>query len=328
VGRRAGRIFAAGPSLLFLAGCGYVGDPLPPLANIPLRIEDVAAVQRGARLIVQFTPPVRTTEGMPVEAPLRLDLRVGVAVNPFTPEAWAGQAKPIPEVEVTNGIARYEVSAAEWTGKEVTIAARAIGPNRKDSGWSNFVNLQVVPAPGKPAGLRADATANGVRLTWTGADGRYRVFRKAGDEKEFSLAEAADRPQWVDQKAETGKTYAYMVQRVVPAGLTSAESELSDVETITVRDTFAPAAPAGIRAVAATQSIELTWERNTEPDLAGYRIYRSTGDGAFEKIADTPALPTFSDRSVETGKAYRYKVTAVDASGNESERSAAVDATI
>jgi hypothetical protein len=94
---RAGRILLAGPFLL-LSGCGYVGDPLPPLANIPTRIDDVAAVQRGGRLIVQFTPPAKTMEGMPVERPLRLDLRVGTAVDPFTPDAWAAQARQIPEV--------------------------------------------------------------------------------------------------------------------------------------------------------------------------------------------------------------------------------------
>ncbi len=284
-------------------------------------------MQRGGRLIVQFTPPAHTTENMPVPTPLRLDLRVGTAVNPFTPEAWAAQAKEIPEVEVKNGIARYEFASSDWTGKEVTIAARAIGPNRKDSGWSNFVTLDVVPTPEKPAGLHAEPIANGVRLTWQGPDGRYRVFRRAGEEKEYSLAEAVDGPEWIDTKAETGKTYSYLVQRVVPAGVKSAESELSEAETITVKDTFPPAAPTGLRAVGATQSIELTWERNTEADLAGYRVYRSVGDGAFEKVADT-ALPAYSDRAVEAGKAYRYQVTAVDSSGNESGRSGVVGAEI
>jgi hypothetical protein len=315
--------------LILLSGCGYVGDPLPPLANIPARIDDVAAVQRGGRVIVQFTPPATTMEGMPVEKPLRLDLRLGTAVDPFTPEAWAAQARQIPEVEVKDGVAAYEIPSAEWAGKQVTIAARAIGPNRKDGGWSNFVNLEVVPTPEKPANVLPEATANGVRLTWQGGGpGRYRVLRKAGDEKEFTLAETVEGAQWVDRKAEIGKLHAYLVQRVVPAGDKVAESELSDVATITPRDTFPPAAPAGLRAVAATQTIELTWERNTDPDLAGYRVYRSAGDGPFEKVGDTSVLPSYSDRTVEVGKSYRYQVAAVDAAGNESERSAAVTAAL
>ena len=83
-----------------------------------------------------------------------------------------------------------------------------------------------------------------------------------------------------------------------------------------------PAAPAGLRAVASAASIELSWDANSEPDLAGYRVYRSTNGSAFEKIADGNEIPAYSDRAVEAGKTYRYVVTAVDKSGNESGRSA------
>src|SRR5690242_12803952 len=104
-----------------MAGCGYVGDPLPPLANVPARITDVAAVQRGARLIVHFTPPDETTEHVEITGTLRLDLRVGTAVAPFSAETWAAQARAIPAVPLKEGLATYEIPAAEWTGKEVTV---------------------------------------------------------------------------------------------------------------------------------------------------------------------------------------------------------------
>jgi fibronectin type 3 domain-containing protein len=115
-----------------------------------------------------------------------------------------------------------------------------------------------------------------------------------------------------------------VVQRTVPAGAAVAESELSAPITITPHDTFAPAPPSGIRAIAAPQSVELTWERNTEADLAGYRLYRATGDGAFEKLKDLVQVPAYSDKKVDTGKTYRYQISAVDQAGNESGRSAAI----
>ena len=33
---------------VLLAGCGYVGEPLPPALKRPMRVTDLAAVERGS----------------------------------------------------------------------------------------------------------------------------------------------------------------------------------------------------------------------------------------------------------------------------------------
>jgi len=313
----AGRAALVWPLFFFLSSCGYVGDPLPPLANIPARIENLAAVQRGARLIVHFTPPIRTTEDMVIKPPLLLDLRIGTAVAPFSADTWAERARQIPAPPSTDAVAEYDIPVAEWAGHDVTLGVRVIGGNGKASAW-NFLNLPILPAPLTPAGLRAEATAEGVRLTWHGDPGEYHVFRRAAGEKSFTDVAKVSQPEWIDRDAAFGNTYTYLVQRLVTVGNHVAQSELSESYEITPLDRFAPAAPAGLRAIAAIQSIELTWDRSAEPDPAGYRIYRALGDGPFEKIADTSQLPAYSDHAVEAGKSYRYQATAVDQAGNES----------
>ena len=323
---RAGGL--AWPLLFLLSSCGYVGDPLPPLANVPGQIQDLAAIQRGARLIVHFTPPLRTTENMAIKTPLRLDLRIGTASPPFEAGTWAAHARQIAAPPVVNGMAEYDIPTTEWTGKNVTIAARVIGANGKESGWSNFVNLAVVPAPPRPANFRPEVRADGVRLTWEGGPGEYHVFRRVADEKNFAEVAKVSEPEWLDRDMKFGTEYTYLVQRIVPAGDRVAQSELSEPAVVTPKDTFPPAAPQGLRAIAAAQSIELTWERSPEPDLAGYRIYRAIGDAAFEKLADISQLPAYSDRAVESGKTYRYQISALDQSANESPRSAPVSATL
>src|ERR1017187_9919937 len=110
--------FLPATAALLWAGCGYVADPLPPLANIPPRVSDLAAVQRGGRIIVQFTLPAKTAEGHPIPAPLLLDLRAGTA-DQFDENQWAGGARQIPPAATANGVARYEIPSADWTGKEV-----------------------------------------------------------------------------------------------------------------------------------------------------------------------------------------------------------------
>ena len=72
--------------------------------------------------------------------------------------------------------------------------------------------------------------------------------------------------------------------------------------------------------------MELAWDRDTEPDLKGYRIYRSE-NGGFQPLGGIVETPSFSDKSVQSGKKYRYAVSAIDQTGNESAKSEAVEVT-
>jgi hypothetical protein len=316
--------FLPAAAALCLAGCGYVGDPQPPLANIPPRVNDLAALQRGGRVIVQFTVPTLSTEGHPIPGPLKLDLRAGPA-DQFEPNQWAAGARRIPSGAVVNGIARYEIPAADWIGKEVIFGLRTVAGNGKQSGWSNFVVVPVVTPPEKPGGIAAAITQQGVRLSWQGRGADFRVFRKTGDGGYAPVA-SVQKPEWNDTATEFGKRYTYLVQTIVKLdNRKEAESELSDEASLIPRDTFPPAAPQGVQGSSAPNSIELNWERNTEEDLNGYRVYRGEGNGALEKIADVSVVPSYSDRKVEHGKTYRYQIAAVDQSGNESPRSVPVD---
>jgi hypothetical protein len=319
-------------ALLTAAGCGYVGEPLPPLANVPARVTGLTAVQRGSRIIVQFTVPDLTTEGTPIKDPVKLDLRIGTAGEPFDAGKWAAQAKSIPQGTTKTGLAHFEIPAAEWTNKEAILAVRAIGANGKEAGWSSFLVIPVVPPPERPAALTATPTAEGVHLTWRANGATFRVFRKTTDD--FALVASVQQPQWTDTATEAGKPYTYVVQTIValgnnlpnnPGNSREAQSDLSEEFPITPVDTFAPVVPSGLTPSAAPNSIELVWDRNTEPDLAGYRIYRAVAAGAFEKLADVSQIPSYSDRNVEHGKTYRYAISAVDQAGNESARTPVVE---
>src|ERR1039458_4446405 len=71
------------------------------------------------------------------------------------------------------------------------------------------------------------------------------------------------------------------------------------------------------------QSIVLHWDRNTEANLAGYRVYRSTtgADGPFAlQNSSLLTAPGFCDLTskVINGQTNFYYATAVDTSSQES----------
>jgi hypothetical protein len=68
--------------------------------------------------------------------------------------------------------------------------------------------------------------------------------------------------------------------------------------------------------------VQLAWKRNSEPDLAGYNVYRSTVSGSgYQKINPSLVLSPrhkYTDKKVEKGNTYYYVVTAVNTAGGES----------
>jgi len=306
---------------LFAAGCGYVGEPLPPSLGIPEQIRDVSVVERADRLVVRFTAPGATTDGVLLRRLERVELRVGAwSEADFDVERWAAQAREIGNPVTAPGAATVEVAAREWVGQEVIVAARAWGRKGRPGGWSNLVVFRVVAPLERPAGLKAEAVAAGVRLMWERPRGpAFRILRNGAE-----LGSAAPSP-YVDTGAQYGKTYQYAVQAVLRSGDSVAESEVSEAVSITPEDRFPPAVPAGLTGVATVRSIELSWERNAEPDLKGYYLYRSVEGGPFQRVGELLETPAASDRGIEPGRRYRYAVSAVDQKGNESARSVALE---
>ncbi|UCF07334.1 MAG: fibronectin type III domain-containing protein, partial [Thermoplasmata archaeon] len=105
--------------------------------------------------------------------------------------------------------------------------------------------------------------------------------------------------------------------------------------TLSVRagvDVTAPSQPGqATLEVTGKNSITISWPANTEPDLAGYRIYRRTSPTEnWSMIREVDAsTTTFTDDDLEPGTTYYYTVTAIDTASppNESPQSPVISAT-
>jgi fibronectin type 3 domain-containing protein len=164
---------------------------------------------------------------------------------------------------------------------------------------------------------------------------------KTSDEVKLETPkQATDAGGTVDRTTQKGESYRYSAQRLRETSLEGHKlelrSELSLPVMVTMLDTFPPGIPTGLEAVPggatpSDRSIDLSWTPDMDPDLAGYSVYRqevtSAGlvAGTATRLNTTPIVgPAYRDQTALPGHRYAYRVTAVDATGNESAPSADV----
>ncbi|MET8408647.1 PA14 domain-containing protein [Streptomyces sp. NPDC005195] len=124
---------------------------------------------------------------------------------------------------------------------------------------------------------------------------------------------------------KNGAVYYYEVRAYDKAGKESAGTADKSVTTF---DGIAPAAPKGVEDASKpghSEKAALFWYGNTEADLAGYNVYRSTTSRPVALTAanrlngDKPLSRAWYEQPLsQTGDRYYYVVTAVDTHGNES----------
>ena len=128
---------------------------------------------------------------------------------------------------------------------------------------------------------------------------------------------------------EPNTTYRFKVASVDMAGNGPTESAELSLTTLAEPDLAAPAAPSGLAGQnAGAGQVDLSWQAAAEDDVAGYNIYRALGAGEFALIGGPVAAALYSDQGLASADEYRYQITAVDRSGNESAASAAIALTV
>lgn len=101
-------------------------------------------------------------------------------------------------------------------------------------------------------------------------------------------------------------------------------SALSNVPRVDhLLDTAPPATPTSVATSVVTGGVRVQWAANSEPDLAGYRVYRApSGSGPWTQLTGSPLNATeYTDTSAPDSVSLWYAVSAEDAIGNESARS-------
>jgi len=131
-----------------------------------------------------------------------------------------------------------------------------------------------------------------------------------------------------DARIEWGANRCYVVRAVETVGDLTLESDAGPAGCKKLVDTFPPAAPKGLTAVATEGAVNLIWQPNGEKDLDGYLVLRAVAPGEnLSPVTPSPIQGTTFQDAAEPAVRFVYAVVAVDKAGNTSAQSNAVEAT-
>ncbi len=310
---------------LAAASCGSVGEPLPPLLNIPARVDDLVVRQDVGELVAEWTWPVLGSEGQVFRETERFELRAlhfdpsGETPSPQAlDEHGSITATFVAGSDETEPGSRIVIRAplGPYYGRRVGLGVRVVSTRGKASAWSALSVLDVVRPPAAPERLEAETIETGVALNWglVGDASGYIVERRLPESEFVEIARPTE-TRFLDVAASWDVPAAYRILSFRSAGESpDVAGVASDAVAITPRDVFAPAMPTDLRAISSDEGVEISWRSNSEPDLAGYRVSRdgvALHEGMLE-AANVSAPP------IPAGESVAYEVVAIDRAGNAS----------
>jgi fibronectin type 3 domain-containing protein len=199
-------------------------------------------------------------------------------------------------------------------------------PNLSDfSSQTNAMAMDTIP-PAPPTGLTIEVitTGNSLQLSWnanTESDlVNYSIYRSVDGINFFLVTNVSGGTEsYIDTGLTDGIEYFY---KILAADEVPNPSEFSEVVSETPQDTTPPSRPEGLTVVSTQESgsLMLLWLTNTEDDVAGYRVYRSTDNINYEFIWELAGVKstTYTDYGLIAEMLYSYRITAFDEVPNES----------
>ena len=329
-----GPLARALPGALLLLACGSVGPPLPPLLNIPERSDDLRARQTTEGIVLEWTWPALTTEGMPLRdlpefAVHRLEIAgTGQVPSPEQFESNSTLAASLKDAALEpfgpGERVRIILPAESLVGKTLAFGVRGSSKRGRTLGFSDPVVIHVVEPPGPPVAPAVTVGQDAIAVEWEPAEraSAYGVFRGADRSGPFDEIGRTQETTFRDPDFQSKHHYYYLVRSYGQSATGEVEGPDSSLVDVFTQDTFPPRTPLELRTVVTANSVELSWQPSAEEDFAGYRVWRAGASG--DAVAMNDALlrsPAYSDQSVERGRPYRYAISAVDLEGNESELS-------
>ena len=230
---------------------------------------------------------------------------------------WYGVSSYLNTLEDQGGLARLKGHTSTVSGHE------AVGQSGLFIHMGSPVDLHVYDQQNRHVGPIHDPATGaltGFALEIPGA----MYFYGQGDTPEFIYLPNPQGGEYSIRLAGTGSgTYTMTTSLSDQTGYptyfnqTAGSTTSGEIDTYTLDEI--PSAPKNLTLVKNGSTASLDWDDNTEPDLAGYFVYRQAlSGGAVVRLNQTPVTESRFSSSLPAGEAVKYWVTAVDTGHNES----------
>jgi len=186
--------------------------------------------------------------------------------------------------------------------------------------------------PSRPTALMSDLEGSQVNLRWKAATDKnllgYRVYMAMDKEaQEWSMVNKVEvnTTSYSHKRAKTLSRHDYFY-KVTAVDKNYNESKASNIIKVRLKDVIPPKQPTVSRTVVRPNVVELQWNTIHTYDFSHYNVYRLEDKKMLRRNTKPLKRALFVDKEPHDG-VNRYIVTAVDTSGNESNRTKYVDVT-
>jgi len=275
--------------------------------------------------------------------------------------SWRGTSMASPHV--TGAVALIYEQNPNLTASAIKNMLIGSAEDRGQAGWDKawgYGKMDVLSAmgiPSAPDGLQATAGNGSITLTWRPNSENdiagYRIY--AALDTGYWMLDTAngcwrfDAGNWIpdggcwmltssiEYQSSSIKYQVSSIENGIPVSLSVSAYDADGDEgprsyEITVMptppgpDVTPPNPPDDLTAASVDSALDLTWSRNSEHDLAGYRVYYGTSSGNYTQSISAGKLTEYRLKNLTNNVRIYVAVSSSDTSGNESAKSKAVSA--
>ena len=236
----------------------------------------------------------------------------GTTSGSYPNKVLVGNSQTFTTPDLSEGVIYFfAVSALDTAGNESSLSSE----------YNIYIPVSDTTPPAVPVIVSNQVVQSKVMLTWQGGNesdlAGYRVHygKRSGDYENNINVGTVNIYQ--TPELEQGETYYFAVSAYDTASNFSDYSSETSVK-IPVIDTSPPEPPVVLAYSIEESKVNISWQNNTEPDLAGYKVHYGKSQGSYDTVVDVGVVTQYQTVELIQGDTYFFALSAYDTASNAS----------